>query len=186
MRSTVGRRQLIGCAVSAQGATVPAMSARDRRRRPSAHHRPAGPPTWTVDDALRQYQALLDWLPTGDGTRAAYLAYHQVFLGDWPPEYAADGDRWRLAEASARDTATALSEAPPVWCDPPMVDLVAAAADTYPPEPFLEHHLPSPNGIVIFARPLPAVWQDQHDDVARVRSAPSAGPAACPPETSRR
>lgn len=48
-----------------------------------------------------------------------------------------------------------------------MVDLVAAAAGTYPPEPFLEHHLPAPNGIVLFARPLPAVWQDQHDDTAR-------------------
>jgi hypothetical protein len=48
----------------------------------------------------------------------------------------------------------------PIWCDPPMVDLLAAAADTYPPEPLLEHHLPAPDGIVIFAKPLPVVWFD--------------------------
>jgi hypothetical protein len=48
----------------------------------------------------------------------------------------------------------------PVWCDPPMVDLLAAAADTYPVEPIQPHHLRAPNGIVIFAKPMPVVWHN--------------------------
>lgn len=145
------------------------MSARPRKRRSTGQPRPGSERTWSVDDALRQYTTLLDWLRTGDGTRSAYLAYHQVYLGDWPPQWGTESARWRLAEASARDSAEAFAENPPIWCDPPMVDLVAAAADTYPPEPFLEHHLPAPNGIVFFARPLPAVWPDQNDEIARRR-----------------
>jgi hypothetical protein len=50
-----------------------------------------------------------------------------------------------------------------------MVDLLAAAADTYPNEPLQPHHLLAPDGIVIFAKPMPVVWHtdageptDQH------------------------
>jgi hypothetical protein len=36
-----------------------------------------------------------------------------------------------------------------------MVDLLAAAADTYPIETIQPHHLIAPDGIVIFAKPMP-------------------------------
>lgn len=38
-----------------------------------------------------------------------------------------------------------------------MVDMWAAAADTYPDEILEPHHLPDPDGIIILAKPLPRV-----------------------------
>lgn len=152
--------------VSGVDGTVKPVSSRPRKRQPGPR-RPEGERTWSVDDALREYERLIAWLPTRDGRTAAYMAYHHAYMGKWPDELSSEDARWKLAEASCRDTAATLAGCPPIWCDPPMVDLIAAAADTYPPEPFLEHNLPAPDGIVIFAKPLPAVWEDQHDEIAR-------------------
>ncbi|SCF23131.1 hypothetical protein GA0074696_3612 [Micromonospora purpureochromogenes] len=97
------------------------MSARPRKRRLGGPQRSDSERAWSVDDALRQYNTLLDWLRTGDGTRGVYLAYDQVYLGNCPAPYAAESDRWTLAELSASDSAAAIAETPPMWCDPPMV-----------------------------------------------------------------
>jgi hypothetical protein len=45
-----------------------------------------------------------------------------------------------------------------------MVDLLAAAADTYPAEPMRPEQLLAPDGIVIFAKPLPVVWRGDGED----------------------
>ena len=113
-----------------------------------------------MDDALREYARLVEWFGTPDGVRGAYLAYHSSYGGIWPDSYADPAARWALATATATDTAQGLAECHPIWCDPPMVDLVAAAADSHPPEPFQPDHLLAPDGIVLFAKPLPAIWRD--------------------------
>jgi hypothetical protein len=100
---------------------------------------------------------LIRWYDTSDGVRGLYMAYHTHYNGKWPdslPEPA----RWTLAATSARATAEAMAGVDPIWCDPHMVNLLAAGADTYPPEPLVEHHLLAPDGIIIFAKPLPVVW----------------------------
>ncbi len=138
-----------------------------RKGRQPRPRRPEHERVWSVDDALRLYTKLVEWLPTRDGVKACYLAYHLSYRGSWPPELAEESARWELAEQTARESATTIGSTSLIWCDPPMTDLIAAAADTYPPEPFLEHNLPSPHGIVIFAKPLPAVWQDQYAETER-------------------
>jgi hypothetical protein len=50
-----------------------------------------------------------------------------------------------------------------------MVDLLAAPADTYPIEPIEPHHLLAPDGIVIFAKPMPVVWHDEAGDPTNQR-----------------
>jgi hypothetical protein len=127
----------------------------------SRHPRPRRPkrvdePRWSVDDALRIKADLVDWFRGRDGVKAAYLAY-TWYYGSWPGEL---GDPWSFAERTASDTAASLVETPLIWCDPPMTDLIAAAADTYPPEPFYPHGVPAPDGMVIFAKPLPIVWRE--------------------------
>jgi hypothetical protein len=114
---------------------------------------------WTVDDALRQYTAMIRWYGSGDGIRGAYLAYFNHYRGHWPDSLPDESSRWQLAEMSARNTAEAMKTYDPVWCDPPMVDLLAVAADTYPIEPMRPDHLIAPDGMILFAKPLPAVWQ---------------------------
>jgi hypothetical protein len=57
------------------------------------------------------------------------------------------GEPWSFAERTAIDTAASLAETPLIWCDPPIADLIAAAADTYPPEPFYPHGVPAPYGM---------------------------------------
>ncbi len=64
-----------------------------------------------------------------------------------------------MAEGTARHTAANLAACHPIWCDPAMVNLIAAAADTHPVEPFYEHQLSAPHGIIIFAKPIPTVWE---------------------------
>ena len=59
---------------------------------------------------------------------------------------------------TAHNSADLFRRIDPVWCDPPMVDLLAAAADTYRIEAIQPHHLLTPDGIVIFVKPMPVVW----------------------------
>jgi hypothetical protein len=114
-------------------------------------------PRWSVEDALRVKEQLCDRLRTPDGVKEMYVQYHQLYHGSWP---ATVPDPWKLARITADDNAELLSTAELVWCDPPMVDLLAAAGETFPVTPVQPHHLLSPNGIVIFAQPLPALWDD--------------------------
>ena len=129
------------------------MSRQPRPRRPKR----VDEPRWSVDDALRVKADLVDWFRGRDGVKAAYLAYSWFYGPVWPAEL---GERWSFAEQTAHDTAASLADTPLIWCDPPMTDLIAAAADTYPPEPFYPHGVPAPDGMVIFAKPLPIVWRE--------------------------
>jgi hypothetical protein len=109
--------------------------------------------TWTVDDALRMHAALARWLSSSDGAKCAYAVEEFLYAaspGVEPPS-------WERAKRVAQDTADMIAAATLIWCDPPMVDMWAAAADTYPDEVLEPHHLPDPDGIVILAKPLPRV-----------------------------
>jgi hypothetical protein len=109
--------------------------------------------TWTLDDALRMQATLARWLRTPDGTKCAYVIGETVLEaapGLEPPS-------WQRAQEEAQGTADDLAAATLIWCDPPMVDMWAAAADSYPHEPLEPHHLPDPHGIVILSRPLPRI-----------------------------
>nr|BFE71759.1 hypothetical protein GCM10020092_050600 [Actinoplanes digitatis] len=137
------------------------MSRAGKYRPPSPRRRPNEDRTWSVDDALREYVKLIRWFDTGDGVRGVYRFYQDFYHGDWPASLPDEPTRWQHAETTAADSATALRQADPVWCDPPMVDLLAAAADTYPIEAIEHHHLLQPDGIVIFAKTLPVIWHDE-------------------------
>jgi hypothetical protein len=108
---------------------------------------------WSVDDALRAQAALAAWLLTGDGAKCAYAvedALHSQSATSEPPT-------WERAKREAMNFGRSIATATLVWCDPPMVDMWAAAADTYPDEPLQPHQLPDQDGIVILAKPLPRV-----------------------------
>src|SRR4051794_22313389 len=116
---------------------------------------------WTVDDALRMQGALARWLSTGDGVKCSYAIddfLHVAFPGIDPPT-------WDRAGREARDFGASIAAATLIWCDPAMVDMWAAAADSYPDEILEPHQLPDPDGIIILAKPLPRVIdRDQPED----------------------
>ncbi len=136
---------------------------RNRKRQPRRRH-PDAEPRWTVDDALREYAKLIRWYDSADGIREAYNTYRLHYGNGWPPSLPDEDARWQVAERTAQVTAAAMRSLDPIWCDPPMVDLLAAAADTYPLEPMRPQHLLAPDGMVIFAKPLPVVWRGDDDD----------------------
>jgi hypothetical protein len=138
---------------------------RSRKPRPPVpRRRPDADRIWSVDDALREDAKLVRWFDSGDGVRGIYRFYYDFYQGQWPASLPDTAARWQHAEMTAANSADALRAADPIWCDPPMVDLLAAAADTYPTEPIQPHHLLAPDGIVIFAKPLPVVWYDNAGD----------------------
>ncbi|WP_203896961.1 hypothetical protein [Virgisporangium aliadipatigenens] len=97
---------------------------------------------WSVDDALREYGKLIQWADSLDGTRGLYRFYRDFYKGNWPDSLPDEPARWRHAELTATASADAFRQVDPIWCDPPMMDLLA------------------PDGVVIFAKPLPIVWHD--------------------------
>jgi hypothetical protein len=113
----------------------------------------------TIDDALRMQGALARWLSTGDGTKLAHAVNEVLMAFD-----SAEPPDWERSAREARETADIVARSTLIWCDPPMVDMWAAAADTYPDEPLEEHHLPDPNGIIILAKPLPRVLEPADPD----------------------
>lgn len=140
------------------------MSRSRKHRPPAPRQRPDADHTWSVDDALREYAKLIRWFGSGDGVRGVYRFYYDFYQGQWPASLPDEPARWQHAEMTAHDSAELFQRADPVWCDPPMVELLAAAADTYPIEPIQPHHLLAPDGIVIFAKPMPVVWHDDAGD----------------------
>jgi hypothetical protein len=92
-----------------------------------------------------------------DGADAVMVQYHRMYDGEWP---AVMTDPYLFARETARESAGIIADADLIWCDPPMVALLAAASDTYPATPIEPRHLVSPSGIVIFSEPVPAVWDD--------------------------
>jgi len=133
-----------------------------RTRRQRAHQEQ----WWSADDALAVHARLINWLRTRHGVYAAYQAYRFFYGGQFPDTI---GDPWAFAASTAIEYADTLAACHPIWCDPAMVDLLAGAADSYPPEPFVQHHLPSPDGIILFAKPLPAVWRDEAGEAESVQ-----------------
>jgi hypothetical protein len=116
--------------------------------------------SWTVDDALRMQATLARWLSTADGAKCAYAI--EEFLHAGYPEI--EPPSWERAYREAQATAKSTAGATLIWCDPPMVDMWAAAADTYPDEVLEPHHLPDPDGIVILATPLPQILHPERQD----------------------
>jgi hypothetical protein len=109
--------------------------------------------TWTIDDALRMQSALARWLRTSDGAKVAHAVnevIHAAFSSAEEPD-------WERSGREAIRTADIVATSTLIWCDPHMVDMWAAAADTYPDEELEEHHLPDPEGIIILSKPLPRV-----------------------------
>jgi hypothetical protein len=117
-------------------------------------------PRWSAEDALRIKQQLSDWLRSNEGVKAIYVHLYELYHGSWP---ASVSDPWHVAEVTARENADLFDTDELIWCDPPMVDLLAAAAEDFPSIAIEPHHLPCPHGIVIFAKPVPAIWDDPTD-----------------------
>jgi hypothetical protein len=135
----------------------------DRKRQPRARQ-PDVERRWSVDDALREYAKLVRWYDSADGIREAYNTYRLHYGDVWPTSLPDEEARKRVAERTARATAASMRAFDPIWCDPPMVDMLAAAADTYPTEPMRPEHLLAPDGMVIFAKPLPVVWRGDGEE----------------------
>ena len=135
----------------------------DRKHQPGHRHSHVER-RWSVDDALREYAKLIRWYDSADEVREAYNTYRLHYGGVWPASLADEHARQRVAERTTQATAASMRSFDPVWCDPPMVDLLAAAADTYPAEPMRPEHLLALDGMVIFAKPLPVVWHGDGED----------------------
>lgn len=118
----------------------------------------AGPRNWDVNDALRITARFTDWLSTPDAMRLA--RGHVWSRGELPDEV----DLTELAKESNAELAAGIRAHEPIWVDPAMVDLLAAAAGEFPPGDFEPWYLPHPtHGIVILAKPMPADWTDVYD-----------------------
>jgi hypothetical protein len=122
-------------------------------------------PRWSAEDALRIREQLCDWLRTREGIKAVYLHYYRLYGGSWPESVT---DPWQLSTVTAVENADLLADTELIWCDPPMVELLTAAADTFPSNPLEPHHLPSPSGIAIFAQPVPAIWEDERSETTQL------------------
>jgi hypothetical protein len=118
---------------------------------------------WDVNDALRVSARFADWLSTGDARRVSEAHVWGPIRGGLESPH---DDVSLLAAESNAALAAAIRTTPPIWCDPAMVDLLAAATAELPPEnlevspgDFEPWYLPHPHaGIVVFAKPLPADW----------------------------
>lgn len=112
-------------------------------------------PRWTADDALRVASRLTEWLETPGSD---HVTKHLV----WGTDTFSDKRAEHLASTSNELLTHMLRERDVIWCDPNMVDLLAAAAAAVPAtwnEPLAPHDLIDPEaGIVVFAKPLPAEW----------------------------
>jgi len=118
-----------------------------------------GTGVWDVSSALRVTARFADWLSTPDATR---LTREQVWSAGSLPERGPDGniiDPADLAKQSNAELAAGIRSQAPIWVDPAMVDLLAAAAAEFEPTDFQPWHLPHPeHGLVILAKPMPADW----------------------------
>lgn len=103
------------------------MSNRKRRAVPPGPGH--GESRWSADDALRIRDRLCEWLRSRDGADAVMVQYHRMYDGEWP---AVMTDPYLFARQTARESAGIIADADLIWCDPPMVALLAAASDTYP------------------------------------------------------
>jgi hypothetical protein len=83
-------------------------------------------PRWTVDDALRVTARFAEWLATGDANRLAQS--HVWCFIDHPDE---NDDLLELACRSNAALAHEIRAQSPIWCDPGMVDLLAADLTTF-------------------------------------------------------
>lgn len=116
---------------------------------------------WDVNAALRVAARFADWLSAPDATR---LTRAQVWeLGSLSEELA-EADLTEMAQESNAELAAGIRGQAPIWVDPAMVDLLAAAAAEFSPDGFQPWHLPHPShGLVILAKPMPADWVDLVD-----------------------
>jgi hypothetical protein len=103
--------------------------------------------------------ALTRWLRTSDGAKLAH-AVNEVLHGSFDTSEVPD---WERSAREALHTADIVAASSLIWCDPHMVDMWAAAADTYPDDEFEEHHLPDRDGIIILSKPLPRVLAPDPD-----------------------
>ncbi|MFE6508112.1 hypothetical protein ACFVBP_10615 [Nocardioides sp. NPDC057764] len=113
--------------------------------------------TWDVSAALRVAARFADWLSSPD---AARLTRAQVWeAGFMPEELAGETDLAEMAKESNAELAAGIRGQAPIWVDPAMVDLLAAASAEFSPDGFQPWHLPHPShGLVVLAKPMPADW----------------------------
>lgn len=119
-----------------------------------------GTDVWDVSSALRVTARFADWLSTPDAIR---LTREQVWHAGALPERPGGNivDPAGLAKQSNDELAAGIRSQAPIWVDPAMVDLLAAAAAEFEPTDFQPWHLPHPeHGLVILAKPMPADWSD--------------------------
>ena len=139
--------------------TVASMSRSKKPRKPKQQRPHHDIRWWTADDALRIKTRLIDWYRTAEGVKGTYVSTTVVFGNRSPDADNPDRDLWDYAAQAATDTADRLTDTDLIWCDPHMVDLLAAAADSYPRQaPIEQHNLLAPDGFVIFAKPLPSTY----------------------------
>lgn len=106
---------------------------------------------WTADDAVRVNAAFARWLTTPD---AARIFRHAIS----PAAHLDPGEIDNAVQAAAGVLHVALTTEPVIWCDPAMVDLLAAASAGLPAEAGDEPLLLPPSGMAIFAKDLPVEW----------------------------
>ena len=91
-----------------------------------------------ADHALRTPAALAAWFLTSDGAKCAYAVADALYSQSAVREPPRSGEGEREATDFGRSIATSAL----IRCDPPMVNMWAAAPDSYPDEALQPHQLP--------------------------------------------
>lgn len=107
--------------------------------------------TWTADDAVRVAAGFTRWLGTADAVR-----FHRRPFAECSrvPEQ----DCSQAAQVTVELLASSLRDEPVIWCDPAMVDMLAASAASLPAAAVDEPLLLPQTGLLVFAKHLPADW----------------------------
>lgn len=133
---------------------------------PGEMARGSGASAWTVDDAMRMKGTLVSWLRTGHAARAFHGIWRDSTGIGWPDE---PEERQLVLTAEALEAdADQLACEDLVYADPPMTDMIAAAADRFPAMRLRREDFLSPFGLLILAKPLPTIVRTGSDASAEV------------------
>jgi hypothetical protein len=117
---------------------------------------------FTVDEAMHASARAVDWLGTQSAVRAFATEPWEVVTGPGPQA----ARLRRVAEEFLPAQRAFFASLEVVYADAAMADLLTAAADAMPATPLRADELVLPAGMVIFAKPLPALETPPHRECA--------------------
>ncbi|GAA3087036.1 hypothetical protein GCM10020000_87230 [Streptomyces olivoverticillatus] len=151
----------------------------------AAEHCAAGNPSsrhvryTTPAETVRLHASLTEWLATDGMSRTLAATLPERGAALWPEEWPEASFEERVALHRNEELASAEEwrDADVIYADPPMCDMVTAAAQTFPAQRVRREEFLAPMGFLFFAKPLPAeAFGPTGVDIPR--SVPSVGPVS--------